>query len=187
MRLSREDGLLFYRLYPALMFYANQKLKVVDKMSVEFEEYLAVPGELRLKVRDALHAHRKLIDEFVKENPANLAPDELAVVSSWKNAVVGTFYIFRYLKHCTVFLDDTSPPKAYGVLAVANPFQELLGPHLPVLTEAVLLPFKGKITYDGLLEPYRISFGPGIRRSVNESYREAKARCGIITSLPFGK
>jgi hypothetical protein len=187
MRLSREDGLLFYKLYPALMFYTNQKHNVVDEMASEFEAYLDVPGELRLKVRDVLYEHRELIDEFVQENPARLASDDLAIVSSWKQAVVGTFYIFRYLKNCTVFLNDRSPPKAYGVIAIADPLEELLGPQLPVLTKAVLLPFKGKIIYDGLLSPFRIFFGPGIRRNVNESYKEAKATLGIITSLPLGE
>jgi hypothetical protein len=36
-----------------------------------------------------------------------------------------------------------------------------------------------------LLNAYRISFGPGIRRSLNESFKEAKARHGIVASLPM--
>jgi hypothetical protein len=51
----------------------------------------------------------------------------------------------------------------------------------------VLLPFKGMIVYDGLMSSYRISFGPGIRRRLNESFKEAKARHGIVTSLPMSK
>ena len=90
-------------------------------------------------------------------------------MSTWKQAIVGTFYIFRYLKDYTVFLDYREPPKAYGVTAIAAPLEELLGPVLPVLTQAVLLPFKGKIVYDGLLTPYRIIFGPGIRKNMNAS------------------
>jgi hypothetical protein len=76
---------------------------------------------------------------------------------------------------------------AYGVLALSQPFEELVGPYLPVLTHTVLLPFKGMIVYDGLMTSYRISFGPGIRRSLNESFKEAKARHGIVTSLPMSK
>jgi hypothetical protein len=185
VRLSREDGLLFYKLFPALMFYTNQKLKIVDEMASEFEAYLAVPGELRLQVRDALYAHRDVIDEFIRENPDSLTSDELNIVAGWKRAVVGTFYIFRYLKSYTVFLDDREPPKAYGVLAIADPLEDLLGPNLPILTKAVLLPFRGKIIYDGLLSPFRVLFGPGIRRSTIESYKKAKAAMGIITSLPI--
>jgi len=36
-----------------------------------------------------------------------------------------------------------------------------------------LLPFKGLIVYDGLMSSYNISFGPGIRRSLNENFKEA--------------
>jgi hypothetical protein len=185
MILSREEGLLFYKLYPALMCYTNQKLKVVDEMASDLEQYLAVAGEQRLKVRDALQAHQELIDEFIAENPVNLAPDELAIVSDWKNAVVGNFFIFRYLKQYTIFLDDRSPPRAYGVIAIADPIQGLVGLGLPILTKAVLLPFKGKIIYDGLLSSYRVSFGAGVRKRLQETYKRAKEMDGIITSLPL--
>ena len=58
---------------------------------------------------------------------------------------------------------------------LSQPFEELVGPYLPVLTQTVLLPFKGMIVYDGLMSSYRISFGPGIRRSLDEGFKEAKA------------
>lgn len=185
MRLSIEEGLLFYKLYPALLFHVNQKLQIVEEMATDLVEYLAVPGESRLRVRNALHADKKLLDGFIEENPAHLAPDELAIVASWKQAVVGSFYIFRHLKKYTVFLDDREPPRAYGVIAVADEIQSLLGDQVPILTQAVLLPFKGKIIYDGLLASYRVSFGPGIRRRLSETYQAAKGSNGIITSLPL--
>ncbi|MFV1967990.1 MAG: hypothetical protein ACC628_21405 [Pirellulaceae bacterium] len=92
--------------------------------------------------------------------------------------------VFRYIKQYAVFLSEKTPPKAYGVLALASPFEEVVGPHLPVMVKGVLLPINGRIIYDGLLSSYRIIFGPGIRRSLNESYKRAKDRYGIITSLP---
>ena len=54
-----------------------------------------------------------------------------------------------------------------------------------MLTQAVLLPFKGAIVYDSLMNCYNISFGPGSRRNLNEYFKEAKARHGIVTSLPM--
>ena len=84
-----------------------------------------------------------------------------------------------------MFLSTTDPPVAYGVLALSQPFEDLIGPYLPVMTETVLLPFKDKIVYDGLMSSYRISFGPGIRRSLNESFKQAKLRHGIVTTLPM--
>jgi hypothetical protein len=56
---------------------------------------------------------------------------------------------------------------------------------LAVMTEAVLIPFKNKIIYDGLLSSYNVIFGAGIKRSLNDSYRQAKQRLGIVTSLPI--
>ena len=82
-------------------------------------------------------------------------------------------------------LSTTSPAITYGVLALSQPFEDLIGPYLPVLTQMVLLPFKGVIVYDGLMSRYNISFGPGIRRKLNEDFKEAKARHGIVTSLPM--
>ncbi len=81
----------------------------------------------------------------------------------------------------------TASRSAYGVIAVADPIEDLLGPNLPILTRAVLLPFKGKIIYDGLLVSYRVSFGPGTRKRLNATYRHAKEVNGVITSLPLKK
>lgn len=53
---------------------------------------------------------------------------------------------------------------AYGVLALSQPFDELIGPPLPVMLQTVLLPFKDKIVYDGLTTGPCVSFGSGIRR-----------------------
>jgi hypothetical protein len=182
-----EEGKLFYKLYAALCSYANGKLKLVLGEFSDPEQFTSLPPEIRLKVRDALHAQPELIDQFVQDNPAQLPAEELAIVASWRHAVIGNFYVFRYLKQYAVFLTDKTPPKAYGVLALASPFEEVVGPHLPVLVKGVLLPIHGRIIYDGLLSSYRISFGPGIRRSLNENFKVAKATFGIIPSLPEGQ
>jgi hypothetical protein len=90
----------------------------------------------------------------------------------------------RYLKKYTIFLSATDKPyKAYGVLGLADPIKEVVGPYLPVLANVVLLPFKGQIIYDGLIAPYSVTFGGGIRRNLNEDYNRAKETFGIITSL----
>jgi hypothetical protein len=132
-----------------------------------------------------LSANVELIETFVGENPADLPKEELDIVRSWRHLVHGQFYVFRELKKYTVFLTATDPAIAYGVLALSQPFEELIGSYLPILTRTVLLPFKGAIIYDGLMSNYNISFGPGIRRSLNERFKEAKARHGIVASLPM--
>jgi hypothetical protein len=185
MLLAPQDVELFFKLHRALMFFVNQHLKVIADDVASPDEFSSLPPDVRLKVRDAFLKHTDLLGEFVEENPARLTSDELDTVRSWRHLVHGKFYVFRQLKKYMVFLSTDKQPIAYGVLALSQPFEELVGPYLPVLTETVLLPFKGMCVYDGLLTSYRISFGPGIRRSLNESFKEAKAQHGIVTTLPM--
>lgn len=185
MLLEPQDVELFFKLHRALMFFVNQRLKVVPDDIASPDAFAAVSPQVRLKVRDAFLQHTDLIQQFIEENPAHLTSDELDIVRSWRHLVHGKFYVFRELKKYTVFLSTTSPAIAYGVLALSQPFEDLIGPYLPVLTQTVLLPFKGVIVYDGLISSYNISFGPGIRRNLNQDFKEAKVRHGIVTSLPM--
>lgn len=185
MLLEPQDVELFFRLHRTFMFFVNQRLKVIPDRLDTPEEFAALSPEVRLKVRDAFLASVDLIESFVAENPAHLPEDELDIVRSWQHLVHGKFYVFRELAKYTVFLSTEKQPVAYGVLALSQPFEDLIGPYLPVLTQTALLPFKDKIVYDGLMTSYRISFGPGIRRNLNQDFKEAKRRHGIVTSLPM--
>jgi len=185
MLLTVPEVVLFFKLHRSLMFYVNQRLQVVPDDLAGPEEFAALSPEVRLKVRNALLDHTGLLQSFVEENPAHLSDDELAIVGSWRHLVAGKFYILRELKKYTVFLSSHQQPIAYGVLALSQPFEEVIGPILPHFTETALLPFKGRIIYDGLMTSYRISFGPGIRRRLNEEFKQAKALHGIVTSLPM--
>ena len=120
-----------------------------------------------------------------KSKPQLLSEISIDIVLSWKNFVSGTFYLFRYLKDHTIFLNTEEPPKAYAVLAIQSTFDEIFGGNAPIMIQTVLLPFRDKIIYDGFTMPYNIRFGANIRRSLDDSYREANARFGIITQLPF--
>jgi hypothetical protein len=55
--------------------------------------------------------------------------------------------------------------------------------YLPAYVNTVLLPFKGKITYDGLMQNHRVHFGSGIRGRLKETYLTAKQNGRIIESL----
>ena len=187
MLLEPQDAQLFFKLHKALMFFVNQRLKVLADDVATPQEFASLSPNARLKVRDAFLAHTDLIQSFVDENPAHLSDDELNLVHSWQHLVHGTFYILREMAKYAVFLSSDKPPIAYGVLALSDPFDLLIGRPLPIMVETVLLPFKDKIVYDGLMTSRNIIFGPGYRRSFNESFKEAKARQGIVTSLPMSK
>ncbi len=207
MILSPEDVRLFYRLHTDLLVYANRhKMDVgltlesgrnpesfrparggrpeVSNVTTR-EQFYKLPLEAKVRIRDVLWRNRGLINSYLQENPCGFPAEELEIVQGWNHSVKDHFILFKYLREHAVFLDSGSPHRAYGVLALNQPFDEVLQLEPPVMLEAVLLPFKGRIVYDGLIQSYRVRIGPGLRRSFADAYAEAKARFGIITSLPF--
>jgi len=180
MQLSEQDAKRFYRIWLSLLHYVNQKLSIVTTYPDNWHEDNSVDIQDVAQIRDILWQDVSLIDQYVADNPADLPDADLAIATSWKDRIVGEFYIFRHLKTATVFLHED---KAYGVQGINNGFQEILGDYLPIYVQAVLIPFEDKIINDTLIAPYPISFGGGIKRSLNETYRRIQEREGLISSL----
>jgi hypothetical protein len=178
----------FYRIWFALLHYVNAQRRLAPAFPATWEEATeegSMPLDVVQPLRDALWAEDALRERFIADNPSGLPTADLALVASWQHRLAGPFYIFRYLKKHTLFLSATSPVQAYGVLGLVSPIEEIVGPVLPVYVEAVLLPFGQRIIYDSLLAPYDIYFGPGIRRDLQQIYRDLLERHGVITRLPW--
>jgi hypothetical protein len=185
MLLEPDDVKILFKLHRTLMFFVNQRLKVIPNDLASPEELSNLPTDVLLDIRDAFSSNIGLIDSFVEEVPHQFSESELDIVRSWRHLVAGKFFILRDLKKHTVFLSATSPFIAYGVMALSQPFENLIGPRRPFYTEAVLLPFNGRIVYDSMLSDYGYTLGPGVRRALNDTYKEAKAQYGIVTLLPI--
>jgi hypothetical protein len=145
MILDPDDCERFYKLHKALMLFVNQRLNVVEPPSGSAKEIVALPLDRRLKVRDALLKRMDLIDAFADENPFGFDETDLEIVRSWKHLVAGDFYVYRYLRKYTIFLSAKEPIVAYGVIALSDPFEQVIEQGLPFLCKAVLLPFEGRI------------------------------------------
>ena len=183
MILSTSDKDLYYKLYPSLMVYVNNLKNIIPGCDSIQKFIKTIDHEERMAIRNVLFSERELIDKYLDDNPDDILFKERAIVKSWENAIAGKFYIFRHLKNYTVFLTaGGGNNKAYGVLGIETPLNDMF-PRIPVMVEAVLLPFKEQIIYDGIIGGYGISFGGGIKRTFNEAYNEAKAKYGIITNL----
>ncbi len=182
MNLSRQEIERFYGIWLPLLHYVNVQRKLVAHVPL-------VPGAETISPEDAGRLRKALWEDdalregFIAENPARLSDADLEMVASWRYRVAGRFYILRYLKKHAVFLTEQDPPQAYGVLGLVSPIQEVIPIPPPVLVDAVLLPFEDRIIYDSLLMPYRLMFGAGIRRSLNEAYRRVQEQGGVTTTL----
>lgn len=183
MQLPLSEIELFFKLVWSLQRFANTELKIAPKTKTS-EEYFKLPAETKRTIRERIFDQPELIDQYVERNPDQLSDDELNIVRQWKNFVRDRFYIERYLKKYAVFIRDDD---VYGVLALYDDFDDIFPKsYLPAYVRTVLLPFKGQIIYDGLMEGYPISFGSGVKRSLSETYMRAKQNGRIITALEQG-
>lgn len=182
MNLLPPEVQCFYRVLRALLAYTNEQRHVLPNLNSRAVLSGAFSASEGRKLGDALWADNSLLESFIAQNPAHLSPQELDIATGWQHRVAGDFVVVRHLKAYTVFLASREP-RAYGVVGLLTPLSELLRWPLPALVRGVLLPFGDRITYDGVLTTHSILFGPGVRRGLNSSYRRAKERWGIITSL----
>lgn len=180
MQLPKTEVDRYFKLMWSLQFFVNQQQKIHPKIKT-IDAYKALAGAEKLPVRDALYDNSALINDYVKANPQGFMADELAIVESWQHFVRGDFYIERLLKKYAIFINGED---VYGVLALYDAFDGMIAREaLPQYVKAVLLPYKGQIIYDGLLQGYSLFFGSGITGELKETYMAAKQNGRIIVRL----
>ncbi|MCL4264599.1 MAG: hypothetical protein KJ069_15355 [Anaerolineae bacterium] len=181
MKLSEQDATLFFDLMFALQFFVKQQLELLPEVTT-IEAYRELDGEMRMEIRDTVWENALLISEYVRLNPDNLSQEQLDIVAGWQQFRSGKFVIERHLKQYTVFIGDGN--QVYGVLGLLDDIEDIIPRFaLPLYVEAVLLPFKGMIVYDGLLASYALTFGGGMMASFKETYNKAKRKGEIIVSF----
>ena len=181
MILSPEDSSHYYKLLFRLQYYV---LKKTDQNTTvnSLKQYIGLSKNDKMKTRDEVWANNNWIDEYVELNPDNLLEEELELIKKWKERIEGKFFIVKILKKYSVFIMNES--EVYGVIGITEELDEVIDKNkIPMYVETVLLPFKDKIIYDGILSNYAISFGSGMRESFRETYNSAKVNNQIITSL----
>jgi hypothetical protein len=145
------------------------------------DAYYKAEVQNRMEVRNALWEKPHLIQEYVKANPDKLSQEQLDIVAGWQQFQQGNYMIERHLKQHTIFIGDE---KVYGVLGLLDELEEVIPRYaLPLYVQAVLLPFKGMIIYDGLLSSFSVTFGGGVRANLKETYNKAKRKGEIIVSF----
>ncbi len=183
MNLNEQEYQQFLDANHSLILYAGKSKKLLNQSLNLTDFRIKITKELAVNCADAFYENPNMLVSFLKENPDQLSPDSLAVAKEFKHFVKGSFFVYKYLKDYTIFIKDE---KLYGVYGLSDPFYHFFGKHLPTYVDTVLLPYKDKITFYGILKGGSIRLGSGYKRSLNQVYKEAKAKYGIITSLPHG-
>jgi len=181
MRLTEKEYYRFLRIHLSLIHFVGIEEGLIPK-NMSLEKFKDTDIETKFPIRDSLYENPKYFDKFIKENSYDLSNEDLQVVDNFRHFKRGQFWLLKYLKKYSIFLDGDF---AYGVLALSDPFEWFFGNNLPIMVETVLLPFEGKIVYDGLMRSSNIIIGNNIASSLNNEYNVLKAKYGLITQLPI--
>lgn len=166
-----------------LLDYTNKSCRVAPKLESIKTPASVNPVDL-LPVREALWKNTEIIDQFILMNSCSLNQQDLAVISSWKRKIKGKFILLKHLKNYSVFMNMEEDGRIFAVTGISDAISNMFdSSKLPMILEAVLIPFEEKIIYDGLFMPYPIRIGKNMRKNFNEQYNEIKKKYGITTSI----
>lgn len=183
MYLSEDEAQIFYKLWLSLLEYTNNKYKLNSKIKKLVSAKSINPQDL-IPIKNKLWEDKNLIDEYLNRHCDLHSYDEIEIIKGFKRNITGKYIILKHLKKYTIFMSTDDEAKAYGVIGISNPIDMMFPSYiLPIYVEAVLLPFKEKIIYDSLILPYNITLGSGIKKGLNEDYKNSKEKYGIITTI----
>lgn len=182
MKLTATENELFFDLYHSLLLFTNQQRRIFPRLFTRRGLKEASLQQFQI-LRGVLYQQINLVDEFISLNPFHFSVHELEIVADWKRSILGRFFIFLETSDYTIFLSNIKPIKAYGVVALNKNFTTIFQEPLPIYVEAVLLPFANKIITDGIFSRYRLNFGAGFTRNLQQSYWQALDQWGLISSI----
>ena len=187
MTLPKKQIERFARLHSALAEFARLELKLPLPSLSPGKSVSENDGDAIAAIRDSLHASPKIINKFVRKNPASFTDDDLEVISSWKRAISGGFFVLEHKARHSLFMesdDDFTPGEdVYAVCGLTEPLVNVVGESLPIYVRSVLLPFEGRIIFDGLLLSYPVDLGGAVRQALMGCLEYIKMNTGIITTL----
>jgi hypothetical protein len=187
MILSATEATDFFALLGALDTFANRRLGIVPGPD-DPERMATADMSQRHAIRSKTWSTPALIDDFIRDNPFDLPEHQLADARGFRHAVRGRFFVERILKKHAIFVSTSeSSSRVFAVEGLTERIDELLSRTSPLgvaaLLDAVILPYRGRLVWDGLSNVLPMRFGPGIRASFRTAYARAKDRGEVILAI----
>jgi hypothetical protein len=166
-QLSFSDWKLFWSVYLGLLAFVNDRQGLYPDFGHPLYPY-DTDDEERRRLRDKLWEDDSRIDAYIASR--TLPKLYVKILKSWKKRVTGTFILIKQADDYAILMDGERGC-LWGVKGISHPLSQ---PYtsLPQTIKTSLLPFKDCIVYDGFLEDYRMTYGPGIRQDFINEYTD---------------
>lgn len=168
--LGSKEAKLFYKLYFAILDFTNQFYKI--KPGYKIYKKVGVNPYTISDIVEKFWTNKDLIiTEFCLKNPYKFSKEELKLVNEFKKGVRDTFIIAKYEAEYTAIMNQE---KVYMIKGINSNIDEVIPYNeLPYMTITAIMPFNGKLIYDGILQSYDIEFDLNFDRVVEKEYESA--------------
>lgn len=179
---------LFYSLLFQLYVYANQKLNIIFGID-SVDDIQSAPQLQVAKIRDAIFEdctatqNSKIFADFIAEKRDQLPRQHLHIYENWeKYFVVRDFFIERFAENGAIFIDASNEEEVFLVRGILSKFEDMFpAQNLPLRVHCILLPFAGRILYDGLFNT--LESNVALKHRLAQAYETAKRKNKIIRVL----
>lgn len=168
---SYDEANNFYDVYMALLEYTNDVYEIRDDIrSILNQEYDSLDG--LIDIRNYVFRHKHIIDDFISENPFCFSDEYLQIVDDFKLGFIGEFIIC--VVHMTYTLLMDRKKNVYKVRGLNNDLRSVLVEE-PHWAKVVLVPYRGKIIYDGIVTGLDIDVNDNDMRLVHEALKDEES------------
>ncbi len=177
MILLPKQAKRFYKLFDAVIIFANERLGVSKRLITPFGEI--DDGEVA-KVCDALWsgtANRPVIGELIDENPYGFSRTDLREIAQWEHAINGDFFIMRRGEDMFFLYEG----HAVAVRGITREIDTMLT-YVPTVARTTLLPFDGLIVYAMSLSEHPLDFGDALRGTLDAELEKMISNRKVIQS-----
>lgn len=180
MTLTDQEYKEFLKTHLDLLFYVGHKKRVLPK-DLSLKKFLSLDFQVKFKCRESLFEDENIVDEYIASDFDHLTTDQIKILAGFKKKIRSSFVIFKCLTNYAIFI-DTKDNRFYAVKALGDSFDTFFD-RFPVNISTTLIPFKGKIIYDGFIQSSGVYYGRNMTETMNEDYKKAKRNKEILTSL----
>lgn len=172
MRLSNEDGQLFYKLWLPLLDYVNGKFSINTRIKNMAGAKSLNPSDVK-EIADKMWDDVSVIDAYLSEC-TDLTEEHQDIIRSWKRRIRGKFILERHLKNGSIFISMDNE-QVYQVSGIISSWEEMF-PYapMPLILDATFIPFKDVIISDGLVMPFNVRIGRNMASGFKDIYMIAK-------------
>ena len=145
----------YFCVYKSILTPTNQKYKIKDKYKIYKQKNIKVEEVLPI-IKKFWKEKDTLIDEFCKINPYKFSDEEIDIIKEFKKGFRDIFIVIKFDPEYTML---TNNEKAFMIKGLNGNIDTII-PHesLPIIVITSLLPYKGKIVYDGIMASSSIEF-----------------------------